>query len=51
MCGTLDYLPPEIVLNTAYDYKVDIWCIGILTFEFCAGYPPFESCNSKETHL
>ena len=46
MCGTLDYLPPEMVLNAtgqrvAYDHSVDIWCLGILMYEFLYGTPPF----------
>ncbi len=32
-----------------HDHKIDIWSIGILTFELCAGYPPFESENYDET--
>ena len=43
MCGTLDYLPPEMVNRVSYNHKVDIWSIGILAFEFLTGKPPFES--------
>ena len=43
MCGTLDYLPPEMVNSRKYDHTVDIWSIGILTFEFLTGSPPFEA--------
>jgi serine/threonine protein kinase len=43
MCGTLDYLPPEMVNKDKYDHTVDIWCVGILTFEFLTGSPPFEA--------
>lgn len=42
-CGTLDYLPPEMINRTSYDRSVDIWSIGILCFEFLTGNPPFES--------
>ncbi len=42
-CGTVDYLPPEMVAGKPYDRSVDIWCLGILTYEFCCGKPPFES--------
>ena len=34
MCGTLDYLPPEIVRHQSYDPNVDLWCIGVLCYEF-----------------
>lgn len=49
MCGTLDYLPPEMVRNKEYNEKVDNWCLGVLCYEFLVGRPPFESGESKET--
>ena len=49
LCGTLDYLPPEMVDKVDYNHSVDIWCIGILTYEFLTGSPPFESQTQKET--
>ncbi|WXC42994.1 Serine/threonine-protein kinase ark1 [Fusarium graminearum] len=48
MCGTLDYLPPEMIKLGAvdagrfYDEKVDVWSLGVLTYEFLVGVPPFE---------
>ena len=44
MCGTLDYLPPEMVKggNDYYDEKVDLWSLGVLTYEFLCGEAPFE---------
>jgi serine/threonine protein kinase len=50
MCGTLDYLPPEMVLHEKYDDKVDLWCLGVLTYEFLVGRPPFENDNANETY-
>lgn len=49
-CGTLDYLPPEMVQSTPYDEHVDHWCIGILCYEFLVGKPPFESSMSVKTY-
>ncbi|VVC90104.1 unnamed protein product [Leptidea sinapis] len=43
MCGTLDYLPPEMIKREVYDVTVDQWCLGILLYEFLVGQPPFES--------
>jgi serine/threonine protein kinase len=40
-CGTPDYLAPELIKKVPYDYKVDNWCIGILTFELLTGASPF----------
>ncbi|KAJ6653045.1 hypothetical protein lerEdw1_010131 [Lerista edwardsae] len=50
MCGTLDYLPPEMIEGKAHDEKVDLWCIGILCYEFLVGRPPFESASHTETY-
>jgi aurora kinase len=43
-CGTLDYLPPEIVdpRKPSYNEKVDLWSLGVLTYEFLVGEAPFE---------
>ncbi|XP_077326728.1 aurora kinase B [Lithobates pipiens] len=50
MCGTLDYLPPEMVEGRTHDEKVDLWCAGVLCYELLVGSPPFESPTHTETH-
>ena len=40
-CGTLDYLSPEMKEKGLYDNSVDIWAIGVLTFELLTGSAPF----------
>lgn len=50
LCGTLDYLPPEMVDGEAYNDSVDQWCLGILCYEFLVGSPPFESNDTKKTY-
>lgn len=50
MCGTLDYLPPEMVQRKVYDKSVDLWCLGVLTYEFLVGSPPFEMESQEETY-
>jgi len=50
LCGTLDYLPPEMVEGQLHDHNVDIWAMGILCFEFLTGRPPFEAESQKETY-
>ncbi|PFH53350.1 hypothetical protein AMATHDRAFT_73526 [Amanita thiersii Skay4041] len=47
MCGTLDYLPPEMVESKEHNEKVDYWALGVLTYEFLVGNPPFEDRSSQ----
>lgn len=49
MCGTIDYLPPEMVDSKTYNEYVDNWCLGVLCYEFLCGAPPFESTDQGET--
>ncbi|XP_035208403.1 aurora kinase C-like isoform X2 [Stegodyphus dumicola] len=49
LCGTLDYLAPEVLRNQTYDEKVDAWCLGVLCFEFLVGRPPFQARNTATT--
>lgn len=37
LCGTLDYLAPEMIARGTHDKCVDIWALGILAYEFIAG--------------
>ncbi|CAF3730814.1 unnamed protein product [Adineta steineri] len=49
LCGTLDYLPPEMLNGNGYDEKIDLWCLGVLTYEMIIGKPPFDSQTQHET--
>ncbi|KAK7871095.1 hypothetical protein R5R35_010459 [Gryllus longicercus] len=49
MCGTLDYLPPEMVKRNEHTNYVDNWCLGILCYEFLTGFTPFETDSQDKT--
>lgn len=41
ICGTFEYMAPEIIKEKSYDKSVDIWSLGIVLFELTHGFTPF----------
>ena len=41
MCGTLDYIAPEILTHKGHDCGADYWALGVVIFEMLSGLPPF----------
>lgn len=50
LCGTLDYLPPEMIEERPYSDKVDLWALGVLAYEFLIGEPPFLAEGKTATY-
>ncbi|RLN53177.1 hypothetical protein BBJ29_001714 [Phytophthora kernoviae] len=50
MCGTNEYMPPEMIRRKAYNQAVDWWALGALIYEMVTGYPPFRHKNRKKLH-
>uniref|UniRef100_A0A0G4FDF9 Protein kinase domain-containing protein n=1 Tax=Chromera velia CCMP2878 TaxID=1169474 RepID=A0A0G4FDF9_9ALVE len=41
LCGTPEYIAPEVLLNKGHNKAVDWWTLGVFIFEATVGYPPF----------
>ncbi|KRZ03673.1 Aurora kinase A [Trichinella zimbabwensis] len=48
LCGTLNYLAPEVLRRNGYDEKVDLWAVGVLIYKLLVGKLPFDDDSSDE---
>ncbi|XP_021922749.1 serine/threonine-protein kinase PLK1-like [Zootermopsis nevadensis] len=50
ICGTPNYIAPEVLNKLSYSYEADVWAIGCIMYAMLVGQPPFETATLKETY-
>eukprot|EP00775_Hariotina_reticulata_P005113 gene5113-5353_t len=48
VCGTVYYIAPEMLLQSGYDEKADVWAIGVILYILLCGHPPFEAVEDDD---
>jgi serine/threonine protein kinase len=46
--GTLQYMSPEQIDARTIDHRSDLYCLGLIFYELCAGRPPFQSASPRQ---
>ena len=49
MCGTAEFLAPEVVNYDFVSAPTDMWAVGVITYILLSGYSPFLGDNELET--
>jgi polo-like kinase 1 len=50
ICGTPNYIAPEVLEGKGHSYEVDIWSLGVIIYTFLIGKPPYETSDVKKTY-
>ncbi|XP_005505819.2 serine/threonine-protein kinase PLK1 [Columba livia] len=51
LCGTPNYIAPEVLGKKGHSFEVDIWSIGCIMYTLLVGKPPFETSCLKDTYI
>ncbi|XP_076046777.1 serine/threonine-protein kinase polo isoform X2 [Oratosquilla oratoria] len=51
LCGTPNYIAPEILCKKGHSYEVDVWSVGCILYTLLVGKPPFETQTLKDTYM
>ncbi|KAK7079554.1 Serine/threonine-protein kinase plk1 [Halocaridina rubra] len=51
LCGTPNYIAPEILCKKGHSYEVDVWSMGCILYTLLIGIPPFETRTLKDTYM
>ncbi|CAK4081048.1 unnamed protein product [Aphanomyces euteiches] len=49
ICGTPNFIAPEVILGKPYSQAADLWSLGCITYSLLVGKPPFQGQNITET--
>ncbi|KAJ8682873.1 hypothetical protein QAD02_018665 [Eretmocerus hayati] len=50
ICGTPNFIAPEVLNKQAYSFEADVWALGCILYALLTGQPPFDSSTLKETY-
>ncbi|XP_071557610.1 serine/threonine-protein kinase polo [Temnothorax nylanderi] len=50
VCGTPNYIAPEVLTKIGHSYEADVWSIGVIMYTLLVGKPPFETSSLRETY-
>ncbi|CAB4063862.1 PLK1 [Lepeophtheirus salmonis] len=50
LCGTPNYIAPEVLAKKGHSYEVDVWSLGCIMYTLLVGKPPFETQTLKDTY-
>lgn len=50
LCGTPNYIAPEVINKKGHSYEVDVWSLGCILYTLLLGKPPFETSSLKDTY-